>query len=33
MAEQCVLDVDDVQEIFFEVGWTDGLSMVPPWPA
>ena len=33
MAEQLTFEADDVQEIFFERGWTDGLPIVPPRPA
>lgn len=31
-AEQLQLEQDDVQEAFFERGWTDGLPIVPPTP-
>ena len=32
MADQLVLEESDVQEHFFEQGWTDGLPIVPPTP-
>jgi len=33
MARVLELDESDVQETFFERGWTDGLPVVPPTPA
>ncbi len=32
MSELLTVDEDDVQELFFERGWTDGLPIVPPTP-
>ena len=32
MAEQLVMEEYDVQETFFDRGWTDGLPVVPPTP-
>ena len=32
MAQELVLDGGDVQEEFFDRGWTDGLPVVPPTP-
>ena len=32
MAQELVLDAGDVQEEFFDRGWTDGLPVVPPTP-
>ena len=32
MAQELVLDAGDVQEEFFDKGWTDGLPVVPPTP-
>ena len=32
MAQELVLGEADVQEEFFERGWTDGLPVVPPTP-
>jgi hypothetical protein len=33
MSEALELDESDVQETYFERGWTDGLPIVPPTPA
>jgi hypothetical protein len=32
MAEELLLEESDIQEHFFESGWTDGLPIVPPTP-
>ena len=32
MAQELVLEEGEVQEEFFERGWTDGLPVVPPTP-
>ena len=32
MAESLQLDESDVQELYFERGWTDGLPVIPPTP-
>ena len=32
MTETLTLEEADVQETFFENGWTDGLPVVPPTP-
>lgn len=32
MGDTLTLDESDVQEEFFDRGWTDGLPVVPPTP-
>ena len=32
MAQELVLDAGNVQEEYFDRGWTDGLPVVPPTP-